>query len=122
MEDIMQFLVIAGIIAFGVYRQFAKDKAKNAENTHPMPHPEYEMEVPTMTDFPQKRTPKKLKQQPLPQEGVRTTPNPRLHNSSDIAAAPLMEEEEIGDSEFSIHSAEEARRAIIWSEILQRKY
>ena len=26
------------------------------------------------------------------------------------------------DSEYSIHSAEEARKAIIWSEILQRKY
>ena len=110
MEDIIKFLAIAGIIAFGVYRQFAKDKAKNAENENPMPLPEYE------------QTPKKQKQKPLPQEGVRTTFNSRLHSSSDIAAAPLIEEEEDSDSEFSIHSAEEAKRAIIWSEILQRKY
>lgn len=122
MEDIMQFLVIAGIIAFGVYRQFAKDKAKNAENAQPMPRPEYEMETPAMPDSPQKRTPKKQRHHPLPQEGVRTTPNPRLHSSSDIATAPTIEVEEIGDSKYSIHSAEEARRAIIWSEILQRKY
>lgn len=122
MEDIMQFLVIAGIIAFGVYRQFAKDKVKNAENEYPTPLPDYEMEAPMKPDFPQQRGSKKQKQQSLPQEGVRTTYNSRLHSSSDIATAPPIEEEEDGDSEFSIHSAEEARRAIIWSEILQRKY
>lgn len=123
MEDILQFLVIAGIIALGVYRQFAKEKTKNAENERPTTQPEYEVvEMPTLSDFPQRRAPKKQKQQSLPQEGVRTTLNPRLHSSSDIAAAPLIEDDEIIDSEFAIHSEEEAKRAIIWSEILQRKY
>jgi hypothetical protein len=30
--------------------------------------------------------------------------------------------EPAGEEDFSIHSVEEARRAIIWGEILQRKY
>ena len=121
MEDIMQFLVIAGIIAFGVYRQYAKEQAKKSENERSMPLPKSEVEAPMMSPPPPKRTVKKEKQ-PLPVEGVRTTHNPRSHNSSNTAAAPPTQKEEAGDSEFSIHSAEEARRAIIWSEILQRKY
>lgn len=122
MEDIMQFLVIAGIIAFGVYRQYAKEQAKKSGNEHSMPLPKSEMEAPMMPPPPPKQTVKKEKQQPLPVEGVRTTHNPRSHNSSNTAAAPPVQKEEAGDNEFSIHSAEEARRAIIWSEILQRKY
>lgn len=34
----------------------------------------------------------------------------------------ILNEEEEKENDFTIHSAEEARRAIIWGEILQRKY
>lgn len=40
------------------------------------------------------------------------------HHSSEKSSSPNTNNE----SEFAIHSAEEARRAIIWGEILQRKY
>ncbi|MEG0454277.1 MAG: hypothetical protein RR559_02820 [Bacteroides sp.] len=118
MEDIMQFLVIAGIIAFGIYRQFSKEKNKNAENDIPMPIPPHTAEPPTPLDVvikPSGKQPGK----PLPVEGVRTT------NTQSHSILPPSEEEkesEMKDCEFTIHSAEEARRAIIWSEILQRKY
>lgn len=40
-----------------------------------------------------------------------------------IPTAPSHHEEHpVAESEFAIHSAEDARRAIIWGEILQRKY
>lgn len=39
-----------------------------------------------------------------------------------IEAPPPVQEEPESESEFAIHSDEEARRAIVWSEILNRKY
>lgn len=123
MEDFLKFLAIAGVIAFGIFRQFAKEKAKNAENEHNMPMPPYEtyeVELPPIVEKPRKQTPKS-KKQALPHEGVRTTHVP-LSSSAIAPPPPMQADEEVSDSEFSIHSAEEARRAIIWSEILQRKY
>ena len=38
------------------------------------------------------------------------------------ASQTINEEIPTSESEFTIHSTEEARRAIIWGEILQRKY
>lgn len=115
MEDIMQFLLIVGIIAFGIFRQYSKEKAKKSENEHPMPIPEYKMEEFVMTEAPPKQIPKKQKQV-LPQEGARTT------SHTPLPTAPVQRIEVAEESEFTIHSAEEARRAIIWSEILQRKF
>ena len=39
-----------------------------------------------------------------------------------ISPPPSVQQKPETDSEYAIHSAEEARKAIIWSEILQRKY
>ena len=47
-------------------------------------------------------------------EGQRSTPPSDSHTPHEETSAP--------DGEFTIHTAEEARRAIIWGEILQRKY
>ena len=118
MEDIMQFLVVAGIIAFGVYRQFSKEKEKNAENGIPIPTNTHAPETLAPLDVIKKQT-KKHANKPLPLEGVRTT-----HTSVNSVISPPKEEKEpeMNDSGFAIHSTEEARRAIIWSEILQRKY
>ena len=116
MEDVMQFLLVAGILAFGIYKQFNKEKSKKPEKSMPMPTPEYEyepeFEKPVIFEKPQKKTVPPPKPS-LPQEGIRNT-----HAPNNISE-PIKEADR---SEFSIQSAEEARRAIIWSEILQRKY
>ena len=44
MEDVMQFLLVAGILAFGIFRQFNKEKNKKSEKGNSMPAPEYEYE------------------------------------------------------------------------------
>ncbi len=121
MEDIIQFLLIIGFIAIGIFRQVAKAKSKNeAENEIPMPIPV----PPPFTDpsviqkAPQKTNKKRNQFTPPIEEGVRTTHVPP------ISAPPQQttETEPADRSEFAIDSPEEARRAIIWSEILQRKY
>ena len=117
MEDVMQFLLIAGILAFGIFRQFNKEKNNKSENESSMPVPEFEYEPeseePVIIEKAHKQT-----ETPKPsafQEGVRSTyapPSPPKTNRKT----------DTGKNDFSIRSAEEARRAIIWSEILRRKY
>lgn len=118
MDEMMKFLVVAGIIAFGIYRQFNKEKAKNSNQGESAPFPSYEPEKPDAFEIPEKPKRKGFTQ-PLPQEGVRTT-SYRSNLDTLQAQQPIETEEE--SNEFTIHTAEEARRAIIWSEILQRKY
>ncbi|WP_291587418.1 hypothetical protein [Bacteroides sp.] len=118
MEDVMQFLLVAGILAFGIYKQFNKEKSNKPEKSMPMPTPEYEyepeFEKTVIFEKPQKRVTVPPKPS-HPKEGIKSTYVPTT-----MPKATKAEEE--GKSEFSIQSAEEARRAIIWSEILQRKY
>lgn len=125
MEDFLKFLAIAGVIAFGIFKQFAKEKEKNAENERPVPAPSYEtyeMELPPVVGTTRQQAPKpKYQKRLLPNEGVRTTYTSQIPSTPAISP-PIEVPEEASESEFSIHSAEEARRAIIWSEILQRKY
>ena len=120
MEDVMQFLLVAGILAFGIFRQFSKEKNKKSEKRDSMPVPEYEYEYEPEFEEPviiektyeQAAAPPKP---PVVQEGARSTYAPPSPPKTSKKA-------ETCKNDFSIHSAEEARRAIIWSEILRRKY
>lgn len=118
MEDVLQFLVIAGVIAFGIFRQFNKEKSNKPEKRSPIPVPEYEyepeFEETTLFEKPQKQVTVPPKPS-FPKEGVRSTYTP-------VVQPKTSKKAEISKNEFSIQSAEEARRAIIWSEILRRKY
>ena len=40
MDDILQFLLIAGIIVIGIVKQFKKEAKKNADNSPAMPMPD----------------------------------------------------------------------------------
>lgn len=119
MEDVLQFLLVAGILAFGIFKQFNKEKAKKQENGSPMPVPEYEYE-PEFEETVLFEEPKRqvaVHPKPtLPKEGVRSTYVPIARPKTSKKA------ETSGKKEFSIQSTEEARRAIIWSEVLRRKY
>ncbi len=124
MEDIFQVLLIIGFIAIGVFRQINKEKSpKNTDSEIPMPIP-----APTVSGpYPQQKSPetkkpansrKKQITSPI-EEGVRTTHVPPPISTPPQSPAPTEAAEK---SEYSIDSPEDARRAIIWSEILQRKY
>lgn len=119
MEDVLQFLLIAGILAFGIFKQFNKEKAKKQEKRSPMSAPEYEYEpeFEETVRFEESKRKRTVHPKPaLPKEGVRSTYVPTTRPKTSKKA------ETTGKKEFSIRSTEEARRAIIWSEVLRRKY
>ncbi|MDR0893775.1 MAG: hypothetical protein LBN06_00500 [Prevotellaceae bacterium] len=128
MDGIIEFLILVGILAFGAIREYKKEARKNAgaKPVTPEKEPEQEVFVPRPfnpfereVSLPKKTPqPKKKKQAPRPflsqQEAV---------TAIEAAEPPVVEVEETAtESEYTIHSAEEARKAIVWGEILQRKY
>ena len=126
MDGILQFLLIVGIIVIGVVKQFKKEAKKNAENRPAMPMPDAESPFPENwngvpydgynpenpgpeVSAPRKKAAKKHKSAPKQP--------PVCPNTDNMSPEPTE-----ASSQFEIHSAEEARKAIIWGEILQRKY
>lgn len=130
MEDLLKFLFIAGIIIVGIYKEVSKAKPKKASPKRPAPavpsaNPDKPLRPGTwgepkhMDDFLQNITREPLdstKENKKASTSKRNTPK-RPETISDDLSQSVPEEED-----FTIHSVEEARRAIIWGEILQRKY
>ncbi|MCD8183008.1 MAG: hypothetical protein LUE99_07805 [Bacteroides sp.] len=143
MEDVLKFLAVVGIIIVSFVSQ-AKKKAKEKANRTPVapipsaknPLPENWGEETYGGYIPEGPQPealvipgKKSKSKSAKTKSSAPTKtvdklSDRISNSSDYTNSPSMTvtQESNDSSEFEIHSAEEARRAIIWSDILQRKY
>ena len=120
MEDILKFLLVIGFLAFGFFKQAKKETASEQKGEgEPIPMPEetcddpiYEVASDSHMKQKEVQKPKRRKKHPHspePPESPKTISTP-------VSAAPQNE------TDYSIHSAEEARKAIIWSEILHRKY
>ena len=124
MEDVLKILLILGFIIFGVVkkaRKEAKDNAPWDESDMPAPQPEREIQVETVPETPRPEARPKAtdafpprRRKASVQEGARTTrpASPILNESPAPPPSP----------DVDIHSLEEVRRGIIWSEILKRKY
>ena len=153
MEDFLKFLLIAGVILVGIFKEVNKNsKSKKAKNNRPVPPTPSPVEVaPDATPMPQawgRPTPLEELFQPIPAEQRTRKPKVRQQESkpkkkkeevsvaASIANSAAQDERNSrqgahyntshdshdNKEDFTIHSAEEARRAIIWGEILQRKY
>ena len=126
MEDIFKFLFVIGIIAIGFVRQVRKEAKTSTGNGPAMPMPDAESPFPENwngvpyngynpenpgpeVSAPRKKAAKKHKSAPKQP--------PVCPNTDNMSPEPAE-----ASSQFEIHSAEEARKAIIWGEILQRKY
>lgn len=120
--EILKFLIIVAIIAFAIVRQARKNKAGQSEKRpstpaagdfNPMQQPAVKEEKAPLQRKASKQSKKTKAHYTEPaSEGARTT-----------AATPTPPEaEQATDTNLAIRSAEDARRAIIWSEILNRKY
>lgn len=151
MEDFLKFLLIAGIVLVGIFREANKNKAKKAKDKRPVPSIPPTAEIaPDAVPMPQTRGnmfPPHDLYQPIPIE--KPTPKQPLpkkklagQRQTNVSQFGTLGENNIGTTglnaphstassqqetsppanDYSIHSAEEARRAIIWGEILQRKY
>lgn len=112
MEDIVKFLLVIGFIVIGIVKQSKKETDKEAEPDMPVP----DAPLPTQPIAQPRKAKKKGKAKPFPQT---SGPSPHSTPATPPLAEPQTPEE---TSEFNIRSAEEARKAIIWSEILNRKY
>ena len=147
MDGILQFLLIAGIIVIGIVKQFKKEAKKNAENSPTMPMSEDDIDEDTLP-IPEiwgKTYGGFIPEGPAPQTSPVPTAKEEYQFSASkhifggdtvnaspkhattppkqkISPPPSTPQKPETDSEYSIHSIEEARKAIIWSEILQRKY
>ncbi len=117
MEESLKLVFIAAVVLFSIIRQVRKAAQKGdvEKESVPMPEPWQKLEW-EETEEPQQQ-PLSPKQSPAVKA---KTPKPAP--SAPVPQAPLLEEVADETSEFAIRDVEEARRAIIYSEILQRKY
>lgn len=147
MEDFLKFLLIAGVILVGIFKEVSKNnKSKKTQNKRPVPPTPSPVEVdPDATPIPDfwgRSRPMDELLQPIPIEPPAPKSAPKKKKKEEISVAASIanssaqdkrntkqgshydhpETDNSNQEDFSIHSAEEARRAIIWGEILQRKY
>ncbi|MDR0893314.1 MAG: ferrichrome ABC transporter substrate-binding protein [Mediterranea sp.] len=138
MDDFWNILIIVGVVLIGIIKEVGKKKTQEQalpRKSH-LPHvPTADEVAPDATPVPWGRT-GMLDDllQPIPFEQTpasspinspskktahpSTVPKTTPHDSPYI---PITTAEETTE-DFRLHSAEQARRAIVWSEILQRKY
>ena len=119
MEDFLKFVLVAAVLVVAFIQQTRKEaqkKKKNAPRPPVMPQPEPvssplpegpASEPPTPPRPKTKRNPARTFAKAEPKQNIPVPPPPATED---------------GTTDYQIHSAEEARRAIIWSEILTRKY
>ena len=109
MDDIVKVLVIMAAFALPLIRQIKKNKTERSAQKPFIPIPD--TEEPEVLKVTRKYQP--LHPQPTSQK-VEVKNNRKVSQKTETTP--------INDPEFTIHSAEDARKAIIWSEILNRKY
>lgn len=115
MDGILEILTLIGVISYVVYK--GSRETRKQVDTGQMPDLDFddldEVQATTVS-------------QPIssPTKPVSETSSPKRTRKTNRIAAPTPTQEEPtgNDQEFNIQSAEEVRRAIIWSEILNRKY
>lgn len=160
MEDFLKFLLIAGVILVGIFKEVNKNsKSKKAQNKRPVPPMSSPTEIdPDVVPMPEawgrgksldelfppassyEPTVAKPAAKPISKPVAQPTSKSKKKKEEVSVAASLANSaaqderntrqgshyntphESPNEQDFTIHSAEEARRAIIWGEILQRKY
>lgn len=118
MGDILQVLIVIGIIVFAIVRQSAVSREKEKEQRRsPVARPTADEE-----DRYKAETAKKSPKPFLSCDYDYSTSFAGTTEQQLSAPTPVGEEPDDDKTAFDIRSAEEVRRAIIWSEILNRKY
>ena len=123
MEDMFQVLLTVAFIVIGIVSQWKKGKNEDAPDVPEMSLPDdfdplmecSDEAIPTV-DMPpqpvqQPSRPQRKKPERQRKPHTATTPPPTPANTTTREA-----------DDYSLHDVDDVRRAIIWSEILQRKY
>lgn len=127
MEDILKILFVVGILLYEIVRRIRKeDSGQAASLEEDLPEPE---DIPVPLDEPDATcvfTPEEEEKpaNPLPPPPKPQRKKPQTYQPLPDAPAtpPTPDITAAQEDEYRILSAEEARKAIIWGEILQRKY
>ncbi len=147
-DGIIYFLIIVAVIIFNIVRGVKKAQQKQVDTPatdHPMPSapktwqdilrelqeasqpsPKQEevivvQEEPKRTEYQPIKMDYRSQEEIIDEETMIET-KPVVKQSTTTKPKTPIEETEIKDAEYSIHSPEELQRAIIYSEILARKY
>lgn len=127
MEDFLKFLLIAGVVVLGIFREAnKKNKSKKTQTTRPaspvFSPVEIKPDAKPMPNFREKVQSLGEKKKPEISVAASLANSSAQDQRNKIQAALLEGPESDVQEEFAIRSAEEARKAIIWGEILERKY
>ena len=123
MDGLIEFLFFAGFVAVCIFIDKMNNAVKKAPKSVEEPMPEV-LEIPV----PPTVSVKKVKPQQSAKRATRTkyediTQREQFKSEGvRSTVSPLQTIETTPRSEYAINSVEEARKAIIWSEILNRKY
>ena len=128
MRDIWEYLLLAAVIGVGVFSEIKKSKTKKSAEQAAMPTPatkpistsstkKKEHQQETVAALKARKAKEEMMNSKLPVEGKRSTYTP----ISPAAEVSILNDNTV-ESEFAISTPEEARKAIIWSEILQKRY
>lgn len=124
MGDIVQVLIIIGIIIFAIVKQIAGNSEEGKKQRPKMNIPQEDEEMEDMeyeTTSPSPFLSHDLNHYSPSNTAEHRSSRKQTHKT-EIPPPPPIQEEPGGNQEFNIQSAEEVRRGIIWSEILNRKY
>lgn len=116
MEDVFQILIVVALVLFAIVKQLLKT---------PTAAPKVAVETPERAETAELIIPKKQQRRHSPEVTAATSKSKTYHSISDSKDSidapkevPMTEEEQ----EFGLQTDEEVKKAIIWSEILHRKY
>ena len=121
MDDVLKILLVIGILLFGLARK-TKKEAKETPLPENWGDETYGGYIPEGPDSAMEKEEQKPAETPIApkiaaREGLRTTntpPPPPMETPAQPEKAPV--------ADVDVHSIEDVRRGVIWSEILQRKY
>ena len=135
MEDVFKFLLVIGVIVFGIVRQYKKEAASKSGDGLPVP----DADTPLPENWGGGTYGGYIPEGPRPQTAdacaEATTQTQSLTSSTPPSPPKRVAEPSTRPSrpkdtppatdtppEYDLRSIEEVRRGIIWSEILRRKY
>ncbi|KAA6346042.1 hypothetical protein EZS27_006426 [termite gut metagenome] len=124
----LQVLLIVAFLLIGIRKAYKKSKAEQVDNPNrePMDKKEEDYENNNRNRKKERETPQFPQFRPttaLYTDSIKSPPFPA--NTGATMSSPsqtLSDEVEESDEDFSISSPEDAMRAIVWSEVLHRKY
>lgn len=127
MEDILKILFVVGILLYEIVRRIRKeDSGQAASLEEDLPEPE---DIPVPLDEPDATCVFMPEEEEKPADPLPPTPKPQRKKPQTYqplpdapVTPPTPDITAAQEDEYRILSAEEARKAIIWGEILQRKY